>query len=122
MHYFIKCLKEYATFTGRARRSEYWYFFLFNLIFSFVIGFVGGVLGTEILGLIYAFALLIPGIAVGVRRVHDTGKSGWFILVPIYNLILMLTPGDEGPNEYGPDPKSGSSAGESSEVLDDHLV
>jgi len=106
MNYYFKVLKNYATFSGRARRSEYWYFFLFNVIIAFVLGFIGGLTELTILGNIYSLAVLIPGIAVGVRRMHDVGKSGWFLLIPIYNLILAFTEGTQGENEYGADPKA----------------
>jgi uncharacterized membrane protein YhaH (DUF805 family) len=105
MNYYLKVLQNYATFSGRARRSEYWYFFLFNVIISFILGFVGGMMGSTILSNIYSLAVLIPGIAVGVRRMHDVGKSGWFLLIPIYNLILAVTEGEKGTNQYGADPK-----------------
>jgi uncharacterized membrane protein YhaH (DUF805 family) len=106
MNYYLKVLQNYATFSGRARRSEYWYFFLFNVIIAFVLGFVGGLTKMPIISTIYTLAVLIPGIAVGVRRMHDVGKSGWFLLIPIYNLILACTDGVKGDNEYGADPKS----------------
>ena len=106
MNYYLKVLQNYANFNGRARRSEYWYFVLFNMIISFGIGFLGGMLELPILGTIYSLGVLIPSIAVGVRRMHDVGKSGWFVLIPIYNLILALTEGEVGDNEYGPDPKA----------------
>ncbi len=106
MNYYLKVLQNYATFSGRARRSEYWYFFLFNFIFAFVLGFVGGLTKMPIISTIYSLAILIPAIAVGVRRMHDVGKSGWFLLIPIYNLILACTDGINGDNEYGADPKS----------------
>lgn len=106
MNYYFKVLQNYATFSGRARRSEYWYFFLFNMIISFVLGVIGGLTEMIFLGNIYSLAVLIPGIAVGVRRMHDVGKSGWFLLIPIYNLILVCTEGTQGDNEYGVDPKS----------------
>jgi uncharacterized membrane protein YhaH (DUF805 family) len=106
MNYYFKVLQNYATFSGRARRSEYWYFFLFNVIIAFVLGFVGGLMGTTVLSNIYTLAVLIPGIAVGVRRMHDVGKSGWFLLIPIYNLVLACTDGVNGDNEYGTDPKA----------------
>jgi uncharacterized membrane protein YhaH (DUF805 family) len=102
MNYYLKVLQNYATFSGRARRSEFWYFFLFN----FIIGFVGGLTKMPIISTIYTLLVLIPGIAVGVRRMHDVGKSGWFLLIPIYNLILACTDGINGDNEYGADPKS----------------
>jgi uncharacterized membrane protein YhaH (DUF805 family) len=95
------CLKKYATFEGRASRSEYWFFALFYIIVSVLSGFVEGI--TGIMGLSYLpfFALFIPSIAVGCRRMHDVGRSGWFQLIPIYNLILALTPSNPGTNKYG---------------------
>jgi uncharacterized membrane protein YhaH (DUF805 family) len=106
MKYYLKVLENYATFSGRARRSEYWYFLLFNVIIAIVLGFIGGLMGTTVLSNIYSLAVIIPGIAVGVRRMHDVGKSGWFLLIPIYNLILACTDGVNGDNEYGADPKA----------------
>lgn len=100
--------ENYANFDGRARRKEYWMFFLANMIISFGLAFVLGLISPT-LGLavnVYSLAVLIPSIAVGIRRMHDVGKSGWFILIPIYNLILACTEGDKGANEYGPDPKN----------------
>ncbi|MDC1186559.1 DUF805 domain-containing protein [Crocinitomicaceae bacterium] len=106
MNYYLKVLQNYATFSGRARRSEYWYFVLFNMIISVVLGIVGGMIGVSMLSNIYSYAVLLPSIAVGVRRMHDVGKSGWFLLIPIYNLILACTDGIKGENEYGADPKA----------------
>ena len=106
MNYYLKVLQIYATFTGRARRSEYWYFVLFNVIISIALGFISGMMGISILSNIYSLAILVPSIAVGVRRMHDVGKSGWFLLIPIYNLILACTDGVKGENEYGADPKA----------------
>jgi uncharacterized membrane protein YhaH (DUF805 family) len=104
MKYYLKVLQNYAIFKGRASRSEYWYFVLFNVIFSIVLGFVSGIVDLPILYTIYSLALLIPSIAVAVRRMHDVGKSGWFILIPIYDLILACTQGVKGENEYGTEP------------------
>jgi len=104
MHYYIDALKNYATFSGRATRSQYWYFVLFNMIISFVLGFVGGMLDLAIIGSIYSLAVLVPSIAIAVRRMHDVGKPGWFILIPIYNLILAITASDPNPNDYGAAP------------------
>jgi uncharacterized membrane protein YhaH (DUF805 family) len=100
--------ENYANFNGRARRQEYWMFFLVNFIIAFVLGFIAGLISPKLalIGNIYSLAVLIPGIAVAVRRVHDVGKSGWFVLIPIYNIILMCTEGEKGPNEYGADPKN----------------
>ena len=80
------------------------------------IGFVEGMVGTTFLGLIYSLAVLIPGIAVGVRRMHDVDKSGWFLLIPFYNLYLAVTEGTQGANRFGPDPKNPEGD------LTDHLV
>ena len=105
MKWYITVLKNYAVFNGRARRSEYWYFMLFNFIFTVVIALIEAGANTKALGMVYNLAVLIPSIAVAVRRMHDVGKSGWYCLIPIYNLILACTDGDHGPNEYGADPK-----------------
>ena len=105
MNYYFTVLSKYFVFKGRARRSEYWYFVLFNCIIAFALGFIGIYTGTELLGNIYSLAVLFPSLAVGVRRMHDVNKSGWFILIPIYNLILACTEGTRGENEYGDDPK-----------------
>ncbi len=104
MQYYLKALQNYAVFTGRATRADYWYFVLFNFIFSIVIGLIAGMIRIPILANLYSLAVLLPGIAVGVRRMHDVDKSGWFLLVPIYNLILACTEGDPYENQYGPDP------------------
>ena len=111
MKYYIKALKQYFDFKGRARRKEYWYFFLFNSIFSVILFYLAVDFPYEgdfliILFFAYSVLLLIPGIAVAVRRMHDVGKSGWFILIPIYNLILALTKGQVGENRYGVAPKA----------------
>lgn len=98
-------LENYANFNGRARRSEYWWFALMNIIISVAFGFICGLLQMPKLANLYSLAVLVPSIAVGVRRMHDVGKSGWFILIPIYNLILAVTEGEKGTNEYGEDPK-----------------
>lgn len=109
MEYYLMVLKNYTGFSGRARRSEYWYFALFSAIVSVGLGFIGGLVGFEMLSTVYSVAVLLPSIAVGVRRMHDVGKSGWFLLIPIYNLILACTAGEAGPNQYGADPKNPES-------------
>jgi uncharacterized membrane protein YhaH (DUF805 family) len=106
MKWYLMVLKKYVDFNGRSRRSEYWYFTLFTVIISIVLNVLAlQVPALAILGLIYSLGVLIPSIAVAIRRMHDVGKSGWYILIPIYNLILACTPGVMGTNEYGPDPK-----------------
>lgn len=105
MSYYLNVLKKYATFQGRARRREYWYFVLFNMIIGGIIAVIANLTGLDVLSTIYSLAVLIPGIAVSVRRMHDINKSGWYILIPIYNLILACTSGTQGPNSFGVDPK-----------------
>jgi uncharacterized membrane protein YhaH (DUF805 family) len=105
MNWFLEVLKKYAEFNGRARRSEFWYFNLFSILISVALTIVGTLIGTSWIANIYSLAVLLPSIAVGIRRMHDVGKSGWFILIPIYNIILACTDGEATTNEYGPDPK-----------------
>ena len=118
MNWYLAVLKNYAVFSGRASRREYWMFTLFNLIFAIVAAILDNVLGIAMketgygpIYLLYALATLIPSLAVSVRRLHDTSKSGWFLfvgLIPciggIWLLILMITEGDVGRNTYGADP------------------
>ena len=109
MKWYLKVVKDnYANFKGRASRKEYWMFVLFNFIFlialSFIEVFLFG-LYSSILSDLYVLALLVPSIAVGIRRMHDTGKSGWFLLIPIYNFILAVTQGESNSNKYGEVPE-----------------
>ena len=110
-------LKKCVAFDGRARRKEYWTFFLVNFIIAVVMGFMAGILWS-ILGLVvnialwvYALAIIVPSIAVAVRRLHDTGRSGWWVLIgfiPIIGLVLivfLIQDSAPGENEYGPNPK-----------------
>jgi uncharacterized membrane protein YhaH (DUF805 family) len=96
------CLNKYAVFTGRATRSEYWYFVLFLVIVSFLSNFVSILMGSDMAGLILQVIFWIPSLSVSIRRMHDVDKSGWFILVPIYSFILTVTPSTVGPNRFGP--------------------
>lgn len=105
MNYYLKVLQNYANFSGRARRAEYWNFQLITFILSLVTRLL-----DDRLYLIYVLALLVPSLAVGVRRMHDVNKSGWFLIIPIYNLILACTEGTQGDNDYGTDPKESPSA------------
>ena len=75
MSYYFKVLKNYAVLNGWARRKEYWMFILFNVIVSFAFGFICGILGFPELANLYSLAILLPSIAVGVRRMHDVGKA-----------------------------------------------
>lgn len=119
MNWYIEALKKYAVFSGRSRRKEYWFFVLFNVIFSFVLGFIDGMMGNVhmesgmgLLGGVYSLLLLIPGIAVSVRRLHDTNRTGWWVLlglIPIIGalvlLIFMIQDSTPGENNYGQNPK-----------------
>jgi len=122
MKWYIKCLKQFADFRGRARREEYWMFILFNLIFSFSTVLLDNYMDTTYrdapFGLFYFLYLLltfIPAIAVTVRRLQDIGKSGWMfliILIPFvggfWMLYLMTLDSDQGENKYGQNPKDES--------------
>ena len=127
MKWYIKVLKNYVTFSGRARRKEFWMFILFNAIFAFVAMMLDKLCGTtfkfEMHGMtfpmsygwiyvIYGIAVLLPSLAVWVRRLHDIGKSGWLVLIsfiPIVGAIILLvwacTEGQMGDNRFGADPK-----------------
>jgi uncharacterized membrane protein YhaH (DUF805 family) len=119
MNWFKKVLRHYADFKGRARRKEYWLFVLFYILFSIGVSIIDQILGTTdpdtgagLLGSLYYLALLVPSLAVGARRLHDTGRSGWMlllILIPligwVWLLILFVQEGNQGDNQYGSDPK-----------------
>jgi len=107
MNWYLSVLKKYAVFSGRSRRKEYWMFELFNTIVFLILGNPFALTGFDVTG-IYTIAVMIPTIAVVIRRAHDVGKSGWFMLIPIYNLILLCTEGVKGDNKYGADPKADS--------------
>ncbi|WP_025618281.1 DUF805 domain-containing protein [Salinispora cortesiana] len=105
-------LTQYVGFSGRARRSEYWWFYLFTVILGFAGGILNGVLETSFVSVIVGLALLLPSLAVGVRRLHDTGRSGWFLLlglIPFIGFVVLLVffvqDSKPGPNRFGPNPK-----------------
>lgn len=110
---YLEAFRKYATFSGRARRMEYWYFYLFNLLAYMALAiFAGSIPGGEGIVGLYILASIIPGFAVAVRRLHDTGKSGWFLLVGaipligiLFLLIFMVADSTPGANKYGPNPK-----------------
>lgn len=124
MNWYLAALKNYANFEGRAQRKAFWYFVLFNTLFAIILAILDSALGTfdaqsgwGALGAIYTLAVLLPGIAVAARRLHDIGRSGWWqliVLVPIIGAILLVvwycfdsTPGS---NKYGPNPKENGAA------------
>jgi uncharacterized membrane protein YhaH (DUF805 family) len=119
MSWYLEVWKKYAVFSGRARRREYWYFVLFNIIVSIVLGVIDGVTGSlnaqtglGLLSGIYSLVILIPSIAVSVRRLHDTDRSGWWlliVLVPLVGAIILLVfavqDSKPGTNQFGENPK-----------------
>lgn len=121
MNWYLKVLRQYADFKGRARRKEYWMYTLITSLFAIAAAVLDNVMGIAmpeigygpIYGL-YALATLIPGLAVSVRRLHDVGKSGWFLLIAlipligaIWLLVLFVSDGKPGENKYGTNPKEG---------------
>ena len=107
MNWYLKCLKQFADFDGRARRTEYWTFSLANFVISFALGFF-----FITLSYIFGILMILPSLSVQVRRLHDIGKSGWWIfigLVPIVGglvlLVFSLLDSVHGENQYGPNPK-----------------
>lgn len=119
MHWYLKALSKYAVFNGRARRKEYWMFALVNALAILALSFWDGAVGTydyEIGGGLfsglYSLLVLLPSLAVTVRRLHDTGRSGWWLLLaflPLVGLVVMLvflaSDSEGGPNRFGPNPK-----------------
>ncbi|KAA6184389.1 DUF805 domain-containing protein [Thiohalocapsa marina] len=119
MNWYLAVLKKYTVFSGRAQRAEYWYFTLFNLLIAIGLGLVDSSLGTlnpetgyGLFSGLYIILVLIPSLGVGVRRLHDTGRTGWWILVgliPVIGTLILIfffvqdsTPGS---NAHGPNPK-----------------
>ena len=123
MNWYLEVLKKYAVFSGRARRKDFWFFVLFNIIISIVLAVIDGVTGSfspeagmGLLGGIYTLAVLIPGIAVSVRRLHDTERSGWWLLIALVPLIgaivllvFMVQDSKPGQNQYGANPKEATA-------------
>ena len=167
MEWFIKVLKNYATFNGRARRKEYWMYTLFVIIISIILSIIDNALGLHIgeptmqygvevngsgiLGSIFSLAILIPGLAVSTRRLHDINKSGWWIVgfygvifvgaflmrmmpsmliifsvlvlvATVWLIVLFATEGDKGENQYGPDPKNENALAGDDDLLDNDLL
>lgn len=91
---------KYATAKGRATRSEYWWFYLFNVLVSLGATLMDYVMGTSVFAFVWSLVVLVPNICVGIRRLHDINRSGWWIIVPIVNIVMLLMPSDPNPNEY----------------------
>ena len=106
MKWYIKVWQNLFNFEGRARRKEYWNFVLFHFLILIVLAFISVYMHSMTIYYVYSYATVIPAIAAGVRRMHDINKSGWYILIPIYSLILACTEGDHGENGFGLDPKT----------------
>ncbi len=114
MNEYIAVVRKYAQFSGRSTRREYWTFFLINVLISIFLSFLAAMnKNASILGSLYSLVLLVPGIAVSVRRLHDTNRSGWWgliSLIPLIGTIILIvflaTDSDAGSNKYGPNPKS----------------
>ena len=113
MSWYVMVLKKYLVFEGRARRKEYWYFALISFIISAILSLIDTAIGINVLATIYGLAVLLPALGVSVRRLHDTGRTGWWIfinLIPLVGLIIwlvfMFTDSQQGENKYGPSPKA----------------
>lgn len=119
MNWYLKVLRQYGDFKGRARRMEYWMFVLFNVFISIILLIIDNLVGIAFedidygpLYLTYCLFIVMPSLAVAVRRLHDSGRSGWWILISlipflggIWLLVLLLMDSDPGDNKYGPNPK-----------------
>jgi len=117
MNWYLAVLQNYFGFGGRARRSEYWYFVLFNFLIMVALVIIDSLIDPQhnILAIIYFIALLIPGLAVTFRRLHDTDRSAWWLLIglvpligPIVLIVFYCQEGTKGDNRFGPDPKAGA--------------
>ena len=123
MNWYLDVLKKYSEFSGRARRKEYWIFLLFNIAISIVLAIIDGATGTfseemglGLLGGVYALGVLLPSIAVSVRRLHDTDRSGWWLLIgvipvlgAIVLIVFMALDSNPGENQYGANPKEAAA-------------
>ncbi len=114
MNWYIDCWKKYATFAGRAGRKEFWMFILFNILAYLLAGVLDGIVGTSgLVAGLYSLAVLLPALAVTVRRLHDTNRSAWWLLIGlvpliggIWMLLLTVLEGTSGANRFGEEPKA----------------
>ena len=115
--WFLTAMKKYTIFDGRARRKEYWYFVLFSNLVTVPVAIYTEInTDFELANLIVSLVFMLPNFAVSVRRMHDVGKSGWYIIIPFYNLYLFAMDSQVGDNEYGPNPKNQELS------IEDHLI
>ena len=127
MQWYIDVLKKYAVFDGRSRRKEFWMFVLFSAIVGIIVSIIDRIIGTDFggrsgggwLSSLYYLAVLLPTIGVGIRRMHDTNRRGWWILIYlipcigwIWFIVLAAQEGTAGDNQYGPDPKAAERFGQ----------
>ena len=117
MHCYRMALNKYADFSTRSRRMEYWMFLLMNCVISIVLGIVAAMIGLRWISYVYSIFLFVPSLAVSVRRLHDTGRSGWWlllVLIPVIGWLVLLffyvQDSQSGDNEYGPNPKGAGAA------------
>ncbi|TLG90260.1 DUF805 domain-containing protein [Pseudomonas edaphica] len=109
MDYYLSVLRQYGKFQGRARRKEYWMFYLINTLITLAVAILLGLVDpyTASIGLlIYSLLVLLPSIAVSIRRMHDTDHSGWWLIVPVAGVVFLFFEGTKGDNRFGTDPKS----------------
>jgi uncharacterized membrane protein YhaH (DUF805 family) len=113
MNWYLDAWKNYVNFQGRSRRQAYWMFVLFNIIAVLLAGVIDNVLGSSgVISSIYGLAVFLPGLALAIRRLHDTGRSGWWMLIsflPLIGFIVLIIffvqDSQPGTNQYGPNPK-----------------
>lgn len=114
MYWYLEPLRKFAVFKGRARRMEFWSFFLGNLIIGLILVYIDNLIGFHLrterptLLDIFEVSILVPSISAGVRRMHDNSRTGWWLLVPIYNFLFLIGDGTRGDNRFGPDPMASS--------------
>ncbi len=112
MKWFIQAFKKYAVFNGRARRKEFWMYYLFLIIFMVVAAVIDAAMGSFVLSAVFTLVTLVPTLSVYIRRLHDTGRSGWWILISLIPLVgslvlfyFLISDGGVEDNQYGESPK-----------------
>ncbi len=119
MGWYLQVLRQYAVFSGRARRQEFWVFTLFNILISVALAALDALMGTYdsevglgLLGIVYGLAVLLPALGVAIRRLHDVNRSGWWLLIAfipflgaLVLLLFMVTDSSPGSNRFGENPK-----------------